>query len=104
MKTAMKYMKDAMKIIECKFDPDQHPNIGDLIVFYNNVFDRIMKGIVVKINIEDYEEDIYDEFNLTYEAVLLEYFVFVVCTASGHHYIDEDSVYSIVKISDTTKS
>ena len=97
-------MKDTMKIIECKYDPGRHPDIGALIVFYNHVVDRVMKGIVVKMNIEDFEEDIYDEFNLTYETVLLEYFVFIVCNASGYHYIDEDCIYSIVEINDSTKS
>lgn len=97
-------MNDEMKIIECKYDPNIHPSIGDLIVFYNHVVDKIMKGIVVKITVEDYEEDIYDEFNGSYESVLLEYFVFVVCNSAGYHYIDEDCVYSVIKIDDATKN
>lgn len=82
------------KIKKCYYD-ETSPELGSVVLFYDEYLDGYHKGVIVGLSIEDYEDEIYNDEG-DYEEILVEYLVFIIANKSGIHYSDSENVYLLI--------
>lgn len=81
-----------MKVISYRHELLTNYQIGDLVVYYDYYTNKKRTGIIVRLNVEDYQEEVYNEFTLELEEVLIEYLTYTISTKSGLDDITEEQI------------
>jgi len=81
-----------MRTLKYNFDIDYSPDIGDLVIYDDHVLNQLKLGLVVDFSIEEYEDEVIDDYNDSIEFVMQEYICYTIINENGELQVSDDDI------------